>query len=328
MSARTLGFLTNTPRTIAGPAATSLNFNTGAVARPRPTLFAFLLLSVFMVNSTAHAAAAPARVLNNVEYTRVDGNSLRFDAALPASTAPTPAAILVHGGGWMAGDRRTDVQPLFKPLEDAGIAWFSISYRLATDITQFGVAIDDVQEAVRFVKAHAAEYNVDPNRIALIGESAGGQLAAMAVLRSTPETSVRAVVAFYTPTDLVGLFEDSDFLPARIRNQVRGTPWEGLVRVGLAKLSPVDNVRRDMPPFLFIHGTADPLVPFRQSTEMCTRMRQAGAVCEVYPVEGAGHGVRWWESSSRLNTQYKHKMVRWLEHQLSPRPWGADAPKS
>jgi alpha-L-fucosidase 2 len=138
----------------------------------------------------------------------------------------------------------------------------------------------------------------------------------MAALRAGPDASVKAVVAFYTPTDLVDLFQHSTFVPAQIRNGVRGTPWESLVLAGLSQLSPIENVRRGMPPFLFIHGTADPLVPFAQSTRMCARMRQEGAACEVYPVEGAGHGIRWWQTSTRGSHNYKRKMVQWLEQEL------------
>ena len=209
------------------------------------SLFSFLMLS-HSTSSICDPLAA-ARQLREVEYSRVDGTSLRLDASLPASAEAAPAVIIVHGGGWVRGDRRIDVEPLFKPLTEAGFPWFSIDYRLATDVTQFGVAVEDVEEAVRFVKAHAAEYHVDPNRIALIGESAGGQLAAMAALRAGPDAAVRAVVALYTPTDLVSLFKHSTFIPAQIRDRVRGTPFEGLVVAGLSQLSPIENVRRDMP---------------------------------------------------------------------------------
>src|SRR5579863_4110937 len=126
---------------------------------------------------------SPVRTVNDIVYSRAGGADLVMDASLPASSIPTAAIIIVHGGGWVRGDRRIDVRPLFKPLSDAGFAWFSISYRLASNVTEFGVAIDDVEAAVHYVKAHAAEYNIDTNRIALVGESAGGQLAAMAVLR-------------------------------------------------------------------------------------------------------------------------------------------------
>jgi alpha-L-fucosidase 2 len=268
------------------------------------------------IPSYAEAAQAPrVRTLNDIVYARANGIDLLMDAALPQSTVRTPAVIIVHGGGWVRGDRRFDVRPLFKPLSEAGFAWFSIDYRLATDVTQFGIAIDDVEAAVAYVKSHAGEYNVDPDRIALVGESAGGQLAAMAALRGGQAGSVRAVVAFYTPTDLVSLMKNSDFIPPQIRNSVIGTPWERLVLAGLSQLSPVDNVRRNMPPFLLIHGTADRLVPFQQSVTMCDRMRKAGASCEVYPIDGAGHGIRWW-ASSELNTADK-KMVSWLERELN-----------
>ena len=172
--------------------------------------------------------------------------------------------------------------------------------------------------AVHFVRAHADEYGIDPDRIAIIGESAGGQLAAMAALRLDPTEQVRAVVALYTPSDLVSLAKDSDYVPKSIRDSVRGTPWEGLVLAGLAQLSPINQVRRGMPPFLFIHGTSDALVPYSQSVNMCDRMRAAGDTCELFPVEGGGHGLRWWEAYPRLAQPYKRKMIDWLKLQLKP----------
>ncbi len=233
-----------------------------------------------------------------------------MDASVPVDSRPVPAVVMVHGGGWVRGDRRIDVAPLFDPLTQAGFAWFSISYRLATDVTKFGLGIDDVESAVRFIRSHAGEFHINPDKLALVGESAGGQLAAMAALR-LPPNSVKGVVALYTPTDLVSLLRNSDYVPAQIRNSVQGTPWESLILAGLSQLSPIENVRRDMPPFLFIHGTADPLVPFSQSTAMCDRMKQVGAHCDLYPVEGAGHGIRWWGSAPRYEA-YKRKMTDWL----------------
>jgi acetyl esterase len=273
-----------------------------------------LLLTMNAFSADAHARSSTLR--RDIEFSRLEGISLRMDASIPEGTTKAPAVIIVHGGGWVRGNREIDVAPLFKPLSDAGFAWFSIDYRFATDVLHFGVAIDDVEQAVRFVKSHAAEFHIDPERIALVGESAGGQLAAMAALRADTGDSVKAVVALYAPTDLVSLVKSSDYIPARIRDSVRGTPWEGLILAGLAQLSPINRVRRDMPPFLFIHGTDDPLVPFSQSREMCSRMRQAGATCELFPVEGAGHGLRWWDSYPRFSTAYKQKMVEWLREQL------------
>ena len=252
----------------------------------------------------------------DVEFVRHGDLRLAFDAKVPRLGMRAPAVIVVHGGGWVRGDRRTEVEPLFKPLTEAGIAWFSIDYRLMNDIAQFGNGIDDVASAIRFIKAHAAEYRIDPERIALVGESAGGQLAAMAALRNDPELRVRAVVGLYMPSDLGLLAQNSKMVPQWIRDNVRGTAWEGVLMGRLKQLSPIEHLRRGMPPFLLIHGTADTLVPFAQSQAMCDRIRAAGGSCELYPVDGAGHGIQWWESTSYANG-YKHELTRWLKEKLA-----------
>jgi alpha-L-fucosidase 2 len=251
----------------------------------------------------------------DVEYARVGDVRLALDAEVPKTDGLVPAAIVVHGGGWVRGDRRVDVEPILAPLSEAGFAWFSISYRLMNSAAQFGAAIDDVAAAIRWVKAHAAEYHVDPERIALIGESAGGQLAAMAMLRDDPALKVQAFVALYAPTDLEALAEKSPMVPQWIRENVKGTPWESMILASLKTLSPIEHVRKGMPPMLLIHGTADTLVPFEQSRAMCERVKAVGGSCELYAVDGAGHGIRWWESTPH-EKGYKREMVRWLRERL------------
>jgi acetyl esterase len=277
-----------------------------------------LLASLSFPMFTAFGASSPAAT-RDVEYAKPNGVPLYLDAYVPEGPGPFAAAIIVHGGAWVRGDRRNEVAPLFRPLEDAGIAWFSIDYRLSSDVTQFGTAIEDVRNAVLFVKAHAAEYRIDPERIALIGESAGGQLAAMVALDPRTDTQVRAVVALYAPTDLVSLAKESTFVPQQIRKAIEGTPFEAILLERLRQLSPSANVRPGAPPFLLIHGTSDVLVPFAQSREMCAKLKANGSGCELYPVEGGGHGIRWWESSHpRESRSYKAEMVHWLGAQLTP----------
>lgn len=259
--------------------------------------------------------AAPPRLIRDFEYAQSGGGSLRFDAYLPASPVPTPAAIIVHGGGWVRGDRRTNVEPLFRPLADAGLAWFSISYSLATNPLEFGAAVGDVEAAVRFIRSHAADYHIDPDRIALVGESAGGQLAAMAALGA--ESGVRAVVALYAPTDLVALARTSPLIPDAIRKQMTGTVWANLILARLGQMSPLQALRPDMPPFLLIHGDEDPLVPIEQSRAMCEGMKAIGATCRVFAVPGGGHGIRGWESSPERAEPYKREMVEWLREHLA-----------
>ena len=189
----------------------------------------------------------------------------------------------MHGGAWVSGNRKTNVQPLFRPLSAAGFAWFSIDYTLVKDLAQLGAGIEDVNHAVTFIKAHAAQYRVNPHKIALIGESAGGQIAAMAALSNGPGTGVQAVVAMYAPTDLAALAKSSNYIPPSFRNALAGTPFEAILMAGLSTFSPINQVRRNMPPFLFIHGTADPLVPFQQSVNMCDRMKAVGAAPKCIP---------------------------------------------
>src|SRR5580704_10415717 len=95
----------------------------------------------------AASAAFAADVRNDVEYGLADGVSLKMDLSIPDGEGPFPAVILVHGGGWQAGDKQKNCKPLFKPLSDAGIAWFTINYRVAPKY-RFPAAIDDVVQAI------------------------------------------------------------------------------------------------------------------------------------------------------------------------------------
>jgi acetyl esterase len=260
--------------------------------------------------------------LKDVEYGRAGKSSLRLDAHIPDGRGPFPVAILIHGGGWVRGDR-SSVDPIFEPLTNAGIAWFTVSYRLAGDvlknpasaITQLGAAEGDIKQAIAFVKEHATEYRLNPNKVVLIGESAGGQLGAMAALRPDPGGAVQGVVAFYSPTDLPTLVRTSSWIPDSVRDAVKGTFWDTMLMAGLAKFSPITWVSSTAPPFLLIHGTDDNLIPFAQSERFCDKMNEVNGSCELYPVKIAGHGMRSWESSHIMG--YKAPMIRWIQRVLA-----------
>ena len=264
-----------------------------------------LLLGVLMFTVQLTYAA----VHRDVEYSRPDGQSLRLDANVPAGKGPFPAVILVHGGGWIRGDREYNVAPLFEPLSQAGFAWFSISYRLATDFLNLGAAVDDVSAAVKFVRQNAGKFNVDPNRIALLGESAGAHLASLAAMRDAE--AVAAVVALYSPSDLETLAKTSIAVPSQIREAVRASGFAELILSHLRSLSPIHHVRSGLPPFLLVHGTADTLVPYEQSVRMLERLRSAGVIADLVTVERGGHGLRAWERSTSL-AAYRKQMVEWL----------------
>jgi alpha-L-fucosidase 2 len=271
-----------------------------------------------------------AEDFKDVEYAQVGKVTLRFDAHIPDGKGPFPTAILIHGGAWVAGDRVHNVKPLMKPLSDANIAWFSISYRLAADVLrnpvaavmQMGSAETDVRRAIAYVRDHAAEYRVNPNKIVLIGESSGGQLAAMAALRPDSGAAVQGVVALYTPSDLAMLMKTTSMIPDSVRDAVKGTVFDGLLIAGLNEFSPINSVNEKAPPFLLIHGTDDIVVPYAQSQRFCDKLRESKVSCELYTVNGGGHGVRGWEALN--HTDYKAPMVRWIQKTLAlPYPIGS-----
>src|SRR5882724_2365437 len=139
----------------------------------------------------------------DVEYGRPGGKALLLDLHVPDGPGPFPAAILVHGGGFDEGSKSTNVRPLFDVLAGAGFAWFSIDYRMAPEF-RFPQAREDMDSAIRWVKANAKKYHVDASKIAIIGESAGGFLVNYA---ATKETKVAAVVDIYGTVDFAKLAE-------------------------------------------------------------------------------------------------------------------------
>ena len=134
---------------------------------------------------TWSASFAYAGLIPDIEYSHPTGESLKLDASIPDGPGPFPAAILVHGGGWVAGDKQTYIIYIFEPLSKANFAWFSINYRLAPK-HKFPAAMEDTEAAIRFVKANAKKYKVDPSRIALIGESAGGHIVSWVGVQKSP----------------------------------------------------------------------------------------------------------------------------------------------
>src|SRR4249919_4112432 len=159
-----------------------------------------LMRAIFLAAICAALVAVVPTDQKGVEYGKPGGHSLLLDLHVPDGPGPFPAAILVHGGGFDGGTRTTNMAPTFQPLADAGFVWFSIDYRMAPEF-RFPQAREDVDAAIRWVKANAATYHVDPDKIVLAGESAGGYLVNYAGTHQTPETSVAAVVDIYGPTD-------------------------------------------------------------------------------------------------------------------------------
>jgi len=263
----------------------------------------------------------------DVEFGHPGKDPLLVDIHVPEGNGPFPAAILVHGGGFDAGTRKTNVKPLFEPLANAGFAWFSIDYRLAPE-AHYQEAVADVNAAIRWVKSHAKEYHVDPAKVAIIGESAGGFLVNYVGTHQEADARVAAVVDFYGPTDYGKQALERKAHPERFNmKSIDGHAAHGggihyfgveeLNEAGLAKLravAPLYAVRAGMPPFLIIHGTKDDQVSWEQSTAFQETMKKAGVPCEFITIEGGGHGMGGWRDEGMQH--YKAEMVAWLKKTL------------
>ena len=263
--------------------------------------------------------AAAATVQTDIEYGQAGGESLRLDTGVPEGPGPFPAVILVHGGAWNAGDKsggpsKGYMAPMQEPLTRGGFAWFSINYRLAPK-HRYPADVEDVETAIRWVKAHAAEYRVDPRRIALSGESAGAHLIAMAVVRATEATRVAAVVPFYGPFNLLGRAQPGRPLAPNMVDLFGLKVMDAQAERMLHDASPVYFVKPGLPPFLLVHGTADSKVPYRQSTDLQAALRKAGVPCELLSIKGGDHGMHNW---AKLGSNYQDKVVAWLTKTLAP----------
>jgi len=222
-------------------------------------------------------------VMPDIAY-RQGNDAWKLDLAMPTERGaePRPAIVFIHGGGWTSGDKRTG-NFLNPTLEFAtrGYVCITVNYRL--DASKLA-CVEDVKCSVRWLRAHAGEYNVDPNRIGAYGNSAGAHLAAM--LGVCPASAgaegdgpwqkyssmVQAVVCSATPT----------------RPRVRSPSEEGG-----KKIAPMTYVSADAPPFLLIHEESDRVVPVRNSDDFARALREAGAKAVTYMRynDGSGHGT-------------------------------------
>ena len=268
-----------------------------------------------MVAILVLAAGALADLKSDIEFVRRGDTPLTLDAWVPDGPGPFPAVIIVHGGGFVRGDKQTYVKPLFPVLSEAGFAWFTINYRLAPG-NRFPDPIRDVEDAVRWVMKNARAYKVDSRRVALTGESAGGHLVSWVAVTSAKQLGLRAVVPIYAPHDLLGRARQtgkaSEGMQALLNIGQELTPDTEAV---LQKASPYYHVQKGIPPILMIHGTSDQQVPYEQSVAMQKKLKAAGADVDLHTVPDGGHGMGSWEKLPS-SQEWKKYLVEWLRKKL------------
>ncbi|WP_208026177.1 alpha/beta hydrolase [Amycolatopsis acidicola] len=218
-------------------------------------------------------------VLRGIPYRDTPGGRpLELDLWRPEGTDPLPLLVFVHGGGWRRG-RRDDMglrmrewtPGPFARLAAAGFAVASVDYRLSGEAV-FPAALDDVRAAVRWLSLRARELRIDPDRLVVWGESAGGHLASLLALT---EPAVRGAVIWYGPSDLQTPREGFDpaapHTPEALLLGAAPAAVPGLAR----EASPIDHVHEDAPPFLLMHGLRDSMVPYGHSEDLAAALPRA-----------------------------------------------------
>ena len=236
-----------------------------------------------------------------ITYSDVEGRGLKLDLARPRhGDGPFPAVVCIHGGGFRAGNRAGH-DGLCVALAQRGYVAVTVTYRLAPG-HPFPAALHDAKAAVRWLRAHASEYKVDPSRIGATGDSAGGNLAQMLGVTgdvkslegdggaAEQSSRVACVVNVYGPTDLTKSYGKSvdaaEVLPLYLGGDASKERKRHL------RASPLYWVTPDAAPTLCLHGTDDKYVAYEQAGWIVEKLNAAGVEAELITLPGAGHGFR------------------------------------
>lgn len=278
-----------------------------------------LVIALALAPLVARADDPSVKVVPDVVYGHKDGLAMTFDVFTPVQNAKGVGVLFMVSGGWYSFWAPPEkYQSFYKPLTDAGFTVFTVRHGSSP---KYGIpdAVSDVRRAVRYIRLHASEYGIDPNRIGVYGMSAGGHLSLMLgtasdegkaddedpVLRVSDR--VQAVVAYVAPTDLTIMVHDApNHLPAYDKFPALALDLEG------AKThSPLMQVTTDDAPTLLLAGAKDDLVPVEHSRRIKDALEQEKVTVKLVEYPEAGHGFKPDELKAAAN-----EMVKWFEVQL------------
>ena len=250
------------------------------------------------------------RVVPNVTYHEANNHENKLDLYLPANTdGPVPVLMMIHGGGWVAGTKESQLLRAMPYLE---MGWnvVNVEYRMA-DTAHAPAAVEDCRCALRWIYRNAERFNVDVNRIVVTGNSAGGHLSLTTGMvtadagldrqcpgdrnrtwstgtTSMADLQVAAIINWYGIADVVGLMEGPPGTSGNFTEAWLGSRSD---RADVARrVSPLTYVRNGLPPVLSIHGDADSIVPYDHSVRLHEALERAGVPNELVTIEGGGHG--------------------------------------
>ncbi len=250
--------------------------------------------------------AAP-KVATDVVYGKVGERELKLDLARPAEgKGPFPVVVCVHGGGWRMGNKK-DLRSWIELLAERGYVAASVGYRLAPDHV-FPAQIEDCKTAVRFLRKHAESFQIDKDRFAALGYSAGGHLVCLLGLTDSTagfegtehageSSKVQCVVDYFGPTDLPGFAKDESAQRSMLGPLI-GAKF-GEKPEAHEKASPVKYVAKGAPPFLIFHGTKDWIVPIEQSRLLANKLKDVSVPTKLVEVPDEAHG---WQGGAGIQT--------------------------
>lgn len=277
----------------------------------RAHIFAIISLPLLLALATVASAGQTFTSFRDIPYVAGGSDAQKLDLYVPnGASAPTPLIIWIHGGGWQSGDKMLGQNSFQLDFARSGYAVASINYRLSGEAI-FPAQIHDCKAAIRWLRANATQYNIDPLKIAVWGSSAGGHLAALVGTSASVtdlegtvggnieySSRVQAVVDWYGPTDFLQMDTQAIAQGCQSTNHNSANSAESLLvgcqiqtcPTAVARANPMTYVSDDDPPFFIQHGTADCTVPLGQSAIFNSLLSVSGESPVYLPLAGAGHG--------------------------------------
>lgn len=283
-------------------------------------------LAIALLGS-AVAVADAARHITDLVYATVGGKNLSLDLHLPSGVRHPPLLVFVHGGAWTTGSKAQ--YPTF--LLERGFAVASVDFRSSNE-APFPADVFDIKAGIRYLRAKASYYGYRSNRIAIVGASSGGHLAALVGVTNgdqalegtegeylSESSSVQAIVSYFGASDLTTILAQSTPAGLAVREpalkRLLGAAPEQVP--ALAKLaSPIFHVTRNAPPILLLHGDQDTQMPLNQAYEMQWAYEQVGRHVEVLILHGVDH-----DAGPFFHDAPVERVAQFLKHNIS-RPFG------
>lgn len=277
------------------------------------SIFIFILLPLFIIGLFANCNKAKGvnskglaqQNIMNVSY---GGNaSQKMDIYLPEgrTTDKTKAILFIHGGSWSGGDKAEfNASIAALRIQLSGYAFFNINYTLAVNsASRFPMQMNDVQAALNFISSKSNEYKINGDHFALVGASAGAQLALLQAYKNNSNGKIKAVIDLFGPSDLTALYNNHPFPQESqqiLVNYLGTTPTAN--PSSYQQASPIHFVTAQSVPTLILHGNQDYVVPVAQSTALKAKLESVGVKVEMKIYAGEGHG---WYGNNLLDTYSK-----------------------